>query len=249
MWKWRCSKTNFTMWTGIRGSLGSPLGPPGDPPRTPRGAPIYKQICITDWYCEMILRNYISELYCGIVLRNYIPDLYYGIMLGNDTTEIYWRMILRNYMTELHHNHIMKSYCGIILRHKDVNISTNLQRQQLSIGASESFRCHASTQRPPSKPRALPDSPGDLPGVYPGNLPGYFIMRTWETVHNLEGGCHHVGRRGPVRPLVQDPMYVWDIQREREVCSDPCHSHPAKQAWSGSRMETRWARSTKGIPP
>ena len=52
--------------------------------------------------------------------------------------------------------------------HKNGYISINLQRQKLVSGASKSFRCNVSHQRPGSEPRDLPASPEEPFGCAQG---------------------------------------------------------------------------------
>ena len=70
-------------------------------------------------------------LYYGIISRMYITELYYGIILWNDMMKLYYGITLPHYTKE--------SYYDL----KSDYISTNGQRQQLSVVASESVRCNA----------------------------------------------------------------------------------------------------------
>ena len=122
-------------------------------------------------FCYRIrLLNYIMELYYRIILRNhitkYIKELYWGIVLQRYFVESYseW-IILRNYVTECTHEKeprhprtspgplgtlgTPRDSQGAPTNRKTHDISFNLQRQKLSIAASESLRCNASPQRLP----------------------------------------------------------------------------------------------------
>ena len=105
-------------------------------------------------YYRIIAQEYSTELYYGIVfhglrLRNYIMESDYGVILRNHITESYYGLILRNGIAELHDRISLRSdIAELYYDRKNDHISTNVQRQKLSIRASESFRYNASPQRP-----------------------------------------------------------------------------------------------------
>ena len=91
---------------------------------------------ITEIDYSIILRNHITEVYYGITLRNYIVDLWYGPRLWNYMMEADYAAMLWHYIVELYYDD------------NNDHISTNVQRQKLSISASESFRYNTSPKRP-----------------------------------------------------------------------------------------------------
>ena len=129
---------------------------------------------MTESYYKIILQNDITELYYefdyGIRSRSCITEILYGNILPNYVMQSDYRLISRNYIMELYYDHN--------------NDQITTQHQKLSIGASQSVRCNASTPRRPSE-RYLPDSHEDPPEMVPGKLPGHFIMYTLDNVHKL----------------------------------------------------------------
>ena len=124
-------------------------------------------------YYEIIPLDYIMEFYHGIKAQDFITKLYDGTILRNYITELYYGIISQDYPYEKDPGapqgvpgapwdlrgfpwHALGTPRtrpgppgdppGTPTNHKNNQILTNLQRQQLLIGASESFRCNASPQ-------------------------------------------------------------------------------------------------------
>ena len=81
------------------------------------------------------------------IIRNDMKISYYGITLRNHITESHCRKQLGDHITELYYDQ------------EHDHISTKLQRQKLSIGASNSLLHNAPPKSFPSEARDLPDSP------------------------------------------------------------------------------------------